>query len=177
MNSEEMVYIWSNCSVIWRTWPGTHCRVSEQCEESIWSQMPWSIDGTFIKSFPCGLAGKESACNAGDLGSIPGLGRAPGEGKATHASILAWRMPWTVHGVTKSQTWLSNFHFSLSVRVGWFFLPGAENSLIQLDPWVGKIPWRREWLPIPVFWLAMVHGLAKSLTWLTKQLSLTKIEV
>ena len=31
--------------------------------------------------FPCGSAGKESACNAGDLGSIPGLGRSPGEGK------------------------------------------------------------------------------------------------
>ena len=31
--------------------------------------------------FPCGSAGKESACNVGDLGSIPGLGRAPGEGK------------------------------------------------------------------------------------------------
>ena len=33
-------------------------------------------------SFPCGSAGKESACNAGDLGSIPGLGRSPAEGKA-----------------------------------------------------------------------------------------------
>ena len=32
-------------------------------------------------------------------------------GKATHLSILAWRIPWTVHGVTKSQTQLSNFHF------------------------------------------------------------------
>ena len=31
--------------------------------------------------FPCGLAGKQSTCNAGDLGSIPGLGRSPGEGK------------------------------------------------------------------------------------------------
>ena len=31
--------------------------------------------------FPCGLAGKESACNEGDLGLIPGLGRFPGEGK------------------------------------------------------------------------------------------------
>ena len=31
--------------------------------------------------FPCGSAGKESSCNAGDLGSIPGLGRSPGEGK------------------------------------------------------------------------------------------------
>ena len=31
--------------------------------------------------FPCGSAGKEPACNAGDVGSIPGLGRSPGEGK------------------------------------------------------------------------------------------------
>ena len=38
---------------------------------------------------------KESACNIGDLGSIPGLGRSPGEGNATHSSILAWKIPWT----------------------------------------------------------------------------------
>ena len=37
--------------------------------------------------FPCGSAGKESACSAGDLGSIPGLGRSPGDGKATHSSV------------------------------------------------------------------------------------------
>ena len=95
----------------------------------------------------------ESACNAGDPGSIPGLGTSPGEGigyplqyswaslvaqlvnnppamwytwvwslgwedplekgKATHSSILAWRIPWTciVHRVMKSQTQLSDFHF------------------------------------------------------------------
>ena len=87
------------------------------------------------KGFPCGSPGKESACNAGDPGSIPGLGRSAGEGicyplqcswaslvaqlvknlpamcgtwvrflgwedplekgKATHSSILAWRIPWT----------------------------------------------------------------------------------
>ena len=35
----------------------------------------------FITGFPCGSAGKESACNAGDLGLIPGLGRSPGERK------------------------------------------------------------------------------------------------
>jgi len=40
----------------------------------------------------------------GDLGSISGLRRSPGEGKGTHSSILAWRIPWTVHGLTKSQT-------------------------------------------------------------------------
>ena len=45
---------------------------------------------------PGGSAGKESAHNAGDLCSIPGLGRSPGEGTATHSSILAWRIPWTV---------------------------------------------------------------------------------
>ena len=46
-------------------------------------------------SFPGGSDGKESACNAGDLGSIPVSGRSPGEGMATHSSILAWRIPWT----------------------------------------------------------------------------------
>ena len=44
----------------------------------------------------CDSAGKVSACNAGDLALIPGLGRSPGKGKATHSSILAWRIPWTV---------------------------------------------------------------------------------
>ena len=53
------------------------------------------------EGFPCSSGGKESACNVGDLGSIPGLGMSPGEGKATHSSILAWRIPWgIVHGVT-----------------------------------------------------------------------------
>ena len=46
--------------------------------------------------FPCGSAGKESTCNAGDLGLIPGLGISLEKGKATHSSILAWRIPWTV---------------------------------------------------------------------------------
>ena len=50
---------------------------------------------------PYGSAGKESSCNVGDLGSIPGfdhwVGKIPLEkGKATHSSILAWRIPWTV---------------------------------------------------------------------------------
>ena len=107
------------------------------------------------KGFPGSLAGKESTRNAGGYGSIPGLGRYPGEGigyplqyswaslidqmgktppamwktwvwslgwedsleesMVTHSSILAWRIPmdrgtwWaTVHGVTKSWTWLSD---------------------------------------------------------------------
>ena len=42
---------------------------------------------------------KEFACNVGDLGSIPGLGRSLEKGKATHSSVLAWRIPWTVQSV------------------------------------------------------------------------------
>ena len=44
------------------------------------------------------LIGKESACNARDMGWIPGLGRCLEKGKATHSSILAWRIPWTTVG-------------------------------------------------------------------------------
>ena len=44
--------------------------------------------------FPGGSDGKESICNGGDLGSIPGLGISPGaKGMHTHSSILAWRIP------------------------------------------------------------------------------------
>ena len=39
--------------------------------------------------------GKEAACNAEDLGSIPGLGRSPEKGKTTHSSILVGIIPWT----------------------------------------------------------------------------------
>ena len=46
------------------------------------------------KGFPAGSDGKESACNAEDMGSIPGSGRSPGEGHG-NSSILAWRIPWT----------------------------------------------------------------------------------
>jgi len=50
------------------------------------------------KKKPWWLSGKESACRSGDgrdMGLIPGLRRSPGKGKATHSSILAWRIPWT----------------------------------------------------------------------------------
>ena len=74
-----------------------------------------------LLGLPGGSDGKASACNAGDLGSIPGSGRAPGEGNGEplqHSCLEnpmeAW--PATVHGVTKSRTWLSDFTVSLSVR-------------------------------------------------------------
>ena len=56
--------------------------------------------------FPGGADSKEYACNTGDLGLIPGKGRSPGGGMATHSSILSERGVWqvTVPGVAKSRT-------------------------------------------------------------------------
>ena len=58
------------------------------------------------KGFPCGSAGKESACNAGDLGLIPGLGRFPREGKgySLQYSDLEHSTDCIVHGIAKSRT-------------------------------------------------------------------------
>ena len=61
--------------------------------------------------FPDSSVGKESTCNAGDPGLIPGLGRSPGEGKGypLQYSGLENSMDCIVHGVTKSRTQLSDF--------------------------------------------------------------------
>ena len=62
--------------------PGLQCR---RPQFSSWvGKAPWRRDGlptAVFLGFPCGSAGKESTCNAGDLDLIPGLGRSPGEGK------------------------------------------------------------------------------------------------
>ena len=89
---------------------------------------PW-CDGAFgtclfegVSKFPCGSSGKESTCNTGDLGSIPGLGRSPGEGKGypLQYSGLENPMACIVHGVAKSRTQLSNFHFHWELQaLGW----------------------------------------------------------
>ena len=59
------------------------------------------------------IAGKETACNAGDPGSIPGSGRSPGEGNSypLQYSGLENSMDCIVHGVAKSWTQLSDLHF------------------------------------------------------------------
>ena len=73
--------------------------------------------------FPCGSDGKASASNAGDPGSIPGLGRSPGEGNGNPLQYAGLENPmdrgaWQamVHGVAKNQTQLSNSFF-LCVRL------------------------------------------------------------
>ena len=64
--------------------------------------------------FPRGSAGKEYACNMGDLGSIPGLGRSPGEGKGylLQYSGLENSTECMVHGVAKSWRQPRGFHFN-----------------------------------------------------------------
>ena len=98
--------------------------------------------------FPCDSAGKESTCNVGDLGLIPGLGMSPGEGK----------------GYPLQYSDLENsMDCSQRVRHDWVTFTLRASLIAQLvkNPpavretwvwsWVGKIPWRRERLPTPVF--------------------------
>ena len=76
----------------------------------------------YIAGFSGGSEDKASACNAGDLGSIPGLGRSPGEGNGNPLQYSCLENPmdrgawWaTVHGVLKSQTRLSDFTFTFTM--------------------------------------------------------------
>ena len=63
-----------------------------------------ALEGPSMQGLPGGLAGTKSACNMGDLGSIPGLERSPGRGKSypLQYSGLEKSMDHTVHGVAKS---------------------------------------------------------------------------
>ena len=79
--------------------------------------------------FPGGSEGKASACNVGDPGLIPGLGRSPAEGNGNPFQYSCLENPmnrgawWaTVHGVAKSQTRLSDFTFFLSLCLIWGLL-------------------------------------------------------
>ena len=72
-------------------------------------------EGLESRGFPGGSEVKASASNAGDPGSIPGLGRSLEKEMTTHSNILAWRIPWTEEpgglqflGSQKSQTQLSS---------------------------------------------------------------------
>ena len=99
---------------------------------------PSSINHNFflIEHFPDGSAGKESVCNAGDPRLIPGSGRSAGEGIGypLQYSGLENSMDCIVHGVAKSWTQLSNFHFHFSFRLVIASLPSSKyllNSWLQ----------------------------------------------
>ena len=76
------------------------------------------LPNSVLLDFPCGSGGKEYAFNVGDLGSIPGLGRSPGEEKGypLQYSGLENPMDYIVLGVTKSRTLPSDFH-SIFIKV------------------------------------------------------------
>jgi len=83
-------------------------------DSSVW-KIPWrreKLPTPVFLGFLCGSAGKESACNAGDLALIPGLRRSLGEGKGypLQYSGLENFMDCVVHGVAKSRTQLTDFH-------------------------------------------------------------------
>ena len=86
----------------------------------------WKESGQrHVTCFPGSSDSKESDCSAGDLGSIPGLGRSPEEGTSNplqysclekSMDLGAWQA--TVHGVAKKWTWLSNFYFHKPTTMG-----------------------------------------------------------
>ena len=87
------------------------------------------------------LGAFSSVCNTGDPGLIPGSGRSTGEGKGypLQYSVLENFMDCLVHGVAKSRTRLSDFHFHLS-------LSGAQLEAVGTVTWVMNINWsRRSW--------------------------------
>ena len=93
----------------------TCIQISQEADQVVWYSHLCKNFPQFvvIHTVPCGLAGKESVRNAGDLGSIPGLGRSPGEGKGYPLQYpgLENSMDCIIHGVAKSRTRLSDFHF------------------------------------------------------------------
>ena len=74
------LHIWGCCYFSWQTW-------------SNWCFTQPRILHDILLPYCSGS--KESACDKGDPGSIPRLGRSPGKGMSTHSSILAWKIPWT----------------------------------------------------------------------------------
>ena len=103
-----------------------------------------------FRGFPGGSVSKESACNVGDLDSIPGLGRSPGEGNGNplQYSCLensmdrgAWRA--TVHGVTKSGTRLNDFHFPRAyISTGSLYTWDIEAQRLSVPNWGPRV---RKW--------------------------------
>ena len=103
--------------------PGRMSSVRDKVICKKWIYLGWPPQSVW-KVFPGSSDSKQSACNAGDLGLIPGLGRSPGEGNGNPLQYSCLGNPmdrgawWaTVHGVTESQTRLSYFH-SLTPECG-----------------------------------------------------------
>ena len=96
--------------------PLSHLSVTTSNSQFICDQL-WLPVCLLLPGLPGDLSGKESACNSGDLGSIPELGRSPGEGNGYpfQYSGLENSMDCIVHGIPKSWTRLSDFHFHFTL--------------------------------------------------------------
>ena len=92
----------------------------------------------FLKKyfFPDSSAGKESTCNAGDLGLIPGLGRSLGEGKGYPLQYFGLEnsRDCIVHGVAKSRTWLRDFHFHFLGKISKVVLVNVLFISVRFNP-------------------------------------------
>ena len=117
--------------------------------------------------FPGGSEVKASASSVGNPGLIPGSERSPEEGNCNLLQYSCLENPrdggvWqaAAHEVARSWTRLSDFTSFLRWASLWF--SGKESTCQckrhRLDPWVGTIPWRRKWQPIPVFLPGKSHG-------------------
>ena len=89
----------------------------------------------YYESFPDSSIGKESACNTGDPSLIPGLGRSPGKGIGYPLQCSGLENS-IIHGVTKSRTQLSNFHYVL-----WGPLPLQSDFLNRLVKFYNSSCW------------------------------------
>ena len=111
--------------------------------------------GILKSGFHCGSAVKESACN---VGSIPGLGRSPGEGKGypLQYSGLENFVYYTDHGVAKSGTWLSDFHFILESVIEldltqWQTKDKESKGFWEDGPWGNRDKNALKWKVLPDF--------------------------
>ena len=116
-----IIYTYYNIYYTWNS-PGKNTGVGSHSLLQVFFPTQ-GLDLGLLHCFPGGSDVKESACNAGELGSIPVLGRSPGEwnsyplqssGLENSVDRGLWQA--TVHGVTKSPTWLSNFHSCIAGR-------------------------------------------------------------
>ena len=101
-----------------------------------------------LKGFLCGSADKESTCNVGDLSSIPGLGRPPGERKGypLQYSDLENSMDCRVHGVSNSWTWLSDFHIQSLKAKSKMIAFGQFTDFWSVQSWPGNhVAWWKAW--------------------------------
>ena len=118
--------------------------------------------------FPGGIPGKESACKAGDPGSIPGSRRSPeGNGYPLQHSYMeksmdrgAWQGSYSLWGCRVEHDWPTNERIQVAQcqesACQWRRRRGCRRC--RFDPWLGKIPLKGKWQPTPVFLAWKISG-------------------